>query len=114
MDNRILSVTEQLMRDQFHLSDSYTSNKCTINGKIVSLGMTNSIIDIKADFPRTLIDEMIEAKEGESEEEPSDKEEVKDKEQKKETEITKEIVEDEKKPLKKAKKLVKKLHKEEK
>jgi hypothetical protein len=57
MDERILSVTENLMRRIYKLRDSYKSTNFSVKNSTVSMTMSNGLITVTAVFPRTLIED---------------------------------------------------------
>lgn len=61
MDERILSVTENLMRKIYKLHDSYKSVGFSVKPNTVEMAMSNGLIDIKVKFPRQLIEDNLDS-----------------------------------------------------
>lgn len=79
MDGRLLTATESMMRNLYKLNDSYYSKSCNVKAGTIEMEMSNGIINLKAKFPRDLIESNLEcadnAKDSEDEEieeEPTD------------------------------------------
>lgn len=59
MDSRIITITENLMRDKFKLDYDYASETLNIKKNTVDLTMSNGLITLRAQFPRELIDDLV-------------------------------------------------------
>lgn len=80
MDGRIVTTAEKMIRDIYHLSDSYAPTACSVNKKVVAMTMDNSLITLTVKIPASVVEERMEMldkeEEEDSEEEPQ--EEVKE------------------------------------
>lgn len=61
MDARLLSTTEKLMRDKYHLSSDYEMIQCNIKKSTIEVQMSNKLIPIRATIPRDLIESVIDS-----------------------------------------------------
>lgn len=68
MDSRIIKVTENLMRKHYKLNPDYEVQTCNVKKSTVEMTMHNGLVELKAKFPRTMIEDIIETMEEEDEE----------------------------------------------
>lgn len=59
MDSRIIEVTEKMMRKLYKLGGDYTPRTCNVKANTVEMVMSNGLIELKAKFPRTIIEDNI-------------------------------------------------------
>lgn len=59
MDSRIIEVTEKMMRKLYRLGGDYNPKTCNIKTNTVEMVMSNGLIELKAKFPRSIIEENI-------------------------------------------------------
>lgn len=67
MDGRIIDVTDKLMRDTFKLSSNYVAQSCSVKANSVDIVMSTELIELKAKFPRQLIEDLVDEMEMEAE-----------------------------------------------
>ena len=67
MDSRIIEVTQNMMRKLYKLGEDYEPITCNVKKNAVEMVMSNGLIELKAKFPRSIIEDNIALMESESE-----------------------------------------------
>lgn len=59
MNEKLISATEGLMRRIYKLGESYVSSAFSVKPTTIEMTMKNGLIELKAKFPRTLVEDNI-------------------------------------------------------
>ncbi len=59
MDSRIIEVTQNMMRKLYKLGEDYEPITCNVKKNAVEMVMSNGLIELKAKFPRSIIEDNI-------------------------------------------------------
>lgn len=63
MDSRIIEVTQNMMRKLYKLGEDYEPITCNIKKNAVEMVMSNGLIELKAKFPRSIIEDNMDLEE---------------------------------------------------